>query len=391
MDAPHRTWIAISSAALGLVLVAGLLGAAGIEEASEARRSEDVQRGPTGHVPEVRALLEGLTVEKPRTHENMVVFPIRWRGQQAPGKWLTLDDALASGKLAVTEQDQASVPSVRFVSKTDRSVFLMSGEIIAGGKQTRVIRSDTVIEARQEVAVAVFCVERSRWAGSKTFARSGKIAPSSVQGLLKSGGEQGAVWESVRHLNRSSGAGSATESLDEVMRSDKVEGEMDRAHKSLGKFSPPDTIGLAVGDTRTGRIVGLELFGRRDLFEQLQAKLVEGYTMDLVVVGAKPAEGAAAHKVTARDVEAFIALARRGTSRYEDTEGSGRGIDLESGTLRGKGVALGAHALHLSVQDLRPGVTPARPRVTDPELPPVEAPPVHDTPQPEPYREPARP
>ena len=59
----------------------------------------------------------------------------------------------------------------------------------------------------------------------------------------------------------------------------------------------------------------------------------------------------------------FVRRALKGESKYEDTPGSGRGVDLVSGSMRGKGVALGEHAIHLSVQDQRPATTPARPIV----------------------------
>jgi hypothetical protein len=65
-------------------------------------------------------------------------------------------------------------------------------------------------------------------------------------------------------------------------------------------------------------------------------------------------------------VEAFIVRVLEGTSKYEDTPGSGRGIDLTSGTVRGKGVALGASAIHISIQDLQSPVTPAKPIVDRP-------------------------
>jgi hypothetical protein len=133
-------------------------------------------------------------------------------------------------------------------------------------------------------------------------------------------------------------------------------------HKDLGRFSPSDTIGIAVADARTGKVVGLELFGRRDLFNALQDKLIEGYATDLVIAPCgrdkdKPKE------MTKEQAEAFIRRALDGTSKYEDTPGSGRGVDLVSGQLRGKGVVLGEHAIHLSIQDIRPDVTPARPIV----------------------------
>jgi hypothetical protein len=312
-------------------------------------------------------LLANLAVDPPRKHKNMLVFPIRFSGKQAPGEWAVLDDAAAAGELKVSEKDQASVPEVLMENTGAKSVLIMSGEIIKGGKQTRMAVKDTVIETKGRVAVAVFCVEQHRWSGGKDFKASGNMAPATIKGYMMRGGGQAEVWQGVREMNRSlaPAAPPPTESLEEGMESPAARERKEAAHKDLGKFSPPDTIGIAVADARTGRVVGLELFGRRDLFERLQEKLIEGYALDLVQASGEWNE-ADAKKVTEKDVDAFIARVLEGTSKYEDTPGSGRGIDLTSGTIRGRGVALGDSAIHLSVQDLRSPMTPAKPIVDRP-------------------------
>jgi hypothetical protein len=383
MTRKHVGRMGIAAAALAIILAAGATGlAVYIQEEADAgsatkgttaaKDTAALKRGK--HVPEVERLLGGLKVEKPRTHKNMIVFPVRWSGKQAPGTWTTLDAAVAAGDLAVTEKDRETVPEVKMQNTGDRAVFLMSGEIVKGGKQTRVVRKDTVIEAKQTVAVAVFCVERSRWAGGRGFAVSSNTAPLAVQHRLKTGASQGEVWEEVRSNNAtlgdSYGARSETDSLDETLETPEVQKKYDQVHEDLGKFSPPDTIGIAVADVRTGRVVGLELFGRRDLFDGLQEKLVEGYATDLVLKQTdwKPDE---ARRVTEDEVHGFITQALQGRSTYEDTPGSGRGLDLESGTLKGKGVAVGETAIHLSIQDVRPKPTPAKPIVEPRPAPPV--------------------
>lgn len=223
-------------------------------------------------------------------------------------------------------------------------------------------RFDSILEPKQTVAVAVFCIEQSRWAGGKDFESSRNLAPASIRDRINRGAQQGEVWHAVRSTGEAAGAASETQSLDEMLESEKVQKQYKEAHEDLGEFSPPDTIGIAVGDLRTGRVVGIELFGRRDLFERLQEKLIEGYTTDLVVAGGEWDEKTA-KPITEKDVQAFLQRAAAGKSRYEDTPGSGRGVDLESGTLRGKGVALGGCIIHLSIQDVQPAPTPARPIV----------------------------
>ncbi len=342
-----------------------LAGAMGLTRAQEAKPAGEVEVAPvikTDHVREMEMLLAGLKFDEPRRHENMVVFPIRHGGKQAPGDWATMDEAVAEGYLKVSEQPQARVPEVLVENTGGKTVLLMSGEIIKGGKQTRVVKQDTIVESKQKVSVPVFCVERSRWHGDAAFKSSRNIVPRSIQDSINRGAGQSAVWSEVDQMSMEVGVTSQTGSLDEVLDSKEVQERYKRVHDDLGKFSPPDTIGIAVADARTGRVIGLELFGRRDLFEELQEKLIEGYATDLVVVRGGPDE-TIERKVTEQDVAEFVRRVIKGTSKYEDTPGSGRGIDVASGSIKGKGVALGEHAIHVSIQDQRPGTTAAKPIV----------------------------
>jgi len=354
---PSQRVASLVAGAVALVLTIALVLAAAVVLATAAH---------AGHVPEVQRLLGGLTVEPPRAHKHMLVYPIRWAGKQAPGRWETLDAALKAGHLKVGEMARANVPTVEVTNAGEGTVFLMSGEIIRGGKQTRVIRKDTIVEPKQKVAVAVFCVERGRWAGGKDFKGAANLAPASIQDAINRGAGQGEVWHRVRQAAPALGGSNATENLDGMLESEKARRSFDEVHKDLGTFSPPDTVGIAVADARTGKVVGLELFGRRDLFDGLQEKLVEGYASDLVLTAAGDAK--ADKQVPTARVLAFVRRALKGTSGYEDTPGSGRGLTLKAGSVCGKGVAVGEDPIHLSIQDTRPTAVPARP-IVDPPRP----------------------
>ncbi len=361
----------IRSVAWGAMVVVTLLLALSLQsfaqEAAEAQRPEKELR----HPPELQRLLANLTVDEPRVYKGMIVFPIRWSGRQAPGDWETMDDAVAAQHLKISEKEQAQVSEVTVENVSDRTIFLLSGEIIAGGQQTRMLRQDVVIEPKQTVVVPVFCVEHGRWSGGKGFSGGMNRVPASINDAVQRGAAQGEVWQRVEEKSATFGADSETGNLNEVLESEDVQREMEAMHEELGKFSPEDTIGLAVADRRTGRIVGLELFGRRDLFEKLQAKLIEGYAADLVVTrnAAVVEENWEASDVKQKAVAAFIGqLLKTGESGYEDTPGSGRGVALKSGRIVGKGVALGETTIHISIQDVQQDATPAKP-IVRPERP----------------------
>ena len=349
------------SAFMAVVAVAGILYAFGAPVRLAHAQTEPAA-DKAAQAPEVRTLLGGLVADKPRVYKNMLVFPIRYEGRQAPGNWETLDKAVKAGHLKIVEEAQAQVSEVQMENVSDATVFLMSGEIIKGGQQTRVIRQDTVIEARQKVAVPVFCVEPHRWTGKREFEGSKNLAPASIRSAIQGGAGQAEVWQRAAEKSSALQAPSPTGSLDESLNSENAQKDFNEVHKALGHFSPPETIGIAIADARTGRVIGLELFGRRDLFENLQDKLVEGYAVDLVLTADPPATDSKSG-VTEKEVQEYIRQALAGSSEYERTPGSGRGLNLVSGVLHGKGVSVGEIVIHLSVQDTHRLATPAKPIV----------------------------
>jgi len=358
MDRMKSCWAVI--AAVGLVLAVSARG----QQLVEARN---------GQKPEVQALLSALTVEKARTYKNMHVFPIRFSGKQAGGDWETMDAAVESGWLKISEKENAAVSEVHMENVSDKTIFLLSGEIVKGGKQTRMIRQDTILEPGNKVVVPVFCVERGRWRGGKEFGVAKQLVPNRMRRKVSEGADQSVVWDDVAASSRALGApASPTGSMEEALSDGEVQSRFDEMHESLGHFSPRDTIGIAIADSRTGQVIGLEVFGRRNLFENLQGKLMEGYAADLVLSDAFTAGSKVERAVTEKDVAEFIQRALEGASRYEDTPGSGRGIGLTSGNLLGKGVALAQSVIHLSVQTrgpdlpVKPIVRPSLPRLEDP-------------------------
>jgi hypothetical protein len=350
------------SAVIMLFAVAGILYAFGAGRPAQGQSQPPADKA--AQAPEVKTLLGALIVDKPRVYKNMLVFPIRYEGRQAPGNWETLDKAVQAGHLKILEETQAQVSQVQVENVSDATVFLMSGEIIKGGQQTRVIRQDTVIEAKQKVAVPVFCVEPHRWTGKREFESSKNLAPASIRSAIQGGAGQAEVWQRAAEKSGALGAPSPTGSLDESLNSENAQKDFSEVHKALGHFSPPETIGIAIADARTGRVIGLEIFGRRDLFEELQNKLIEGYAVDLVLAANSPASDSKS-AVGEKEVAEFIQQALAGSSQYELTPGSGRGLDLTSGALHGKGVSAGEMVIHLSIQDSHKPATPAKPIVDD--------------------------
>src|SRR5712671_3580640 len=155
----------------------------------------------------------------PVTYENISVFPVVSSFSQDTGAFLTLEEGLATGDVAVREQGSesmvrgrdgrpvylpqpttgASVNQLVLINRSKRPLLLLAGELVSGGKQDRVIGKDRIVPAgAPPLPLDVFCVEHGRWTGSSQFAAAKTIVHPSVRESAVVDQKQTEVWDAVR-------------------------------------------------------------------------------------------------------------------------------------------------------------------------------------------------
>ena len=154
---------------------------------------------------------------QPVTYENMTIFPIVAAQNADTGAFVTLDDALASGDVVITEQGsylhrtrngarQASygsgpeVNQLVLVNRGKRPLILLAGEVVSGGKQDRIIGKDRIIPVgAAPLPLDVFCVEHGRWTGdSEKFSAAQLMVHPAVRKEAAVEQDQNKVWAAVR-------------------------------------------------------------------------------------------------------------------------------------------------------------------------------------------------
>jgi hypothetical protein len=222
-------------------------------------------------------------VGAPITFANLTLFPVYPSERTQPAEeHLTLDEALKEKLIEVQELPEAEVNRVRVTSHADRPIHLMAGDIILGGKQDRVVATDTIIPPRaKDVDVEVFCVEHGRWDGSMRFT-SGEFASGALRYEALAGKDQGKVWNRVAHEVFAASAYSATGSYRSVARQPAAEGKVDRYLQALlGPLSrDPRAVGVVVAVN--GRVTSADLFRDGGLFRKQLPKLLKSYARDAV-------------------------------------------------------------------------------------------------------------
>jgi hypothetical protein len=317
----------------------------------------------------------GLKVLEPIRNGSLTVFPVVASKSYPTGAFLTLDEGLRSGDVVVTEygnvrglvrrhntppvqHDTAEVNRLVLINNSKRPLLLLAGEIVAGGKQDRVIGKDRIVPPESDpVDLSVFCVEPGRWvatsanfgtSGATYAARAGATVGSSngnastlmvqpsVRAKAMGDKDQAQVWAEVRKEQQSvtvevTGATPAaadelnsTSSYAVVMENNRVKQEVDKIAKPIERdyqsliqqLRDRKAVGVVVAVN--GHVIWSDVFASTELLEKYWPKLVRSYASEAVVTQTKGG------KASMSEAESFL----------DDMQGRRETIESEPGVFR---------------------------------------------------------
>jgi len=263
----------------------------------------------------------------PISYENLTVFPVVSSSGYDTSAFLTLEEGLSNGEVAVREQGADAIyrnrdgsrpvaqnyggPSVNqlvLVNHSKRPLLLLAGELVSGGKQDRVIARDRIVAPFGEpLPLNVFCVEHGRWSAGSQFNEAKTIVHPSVREQAAVTQKQGDVWAAVTAGSvaaRPSAApapavGSAelqatiqdeapTQSYSRIYGSRRVSSSVETVVSEIQRRLRKETSGLK-GERVVGVVVAYggevawsDIFASDDLFNHYWSKLLRSYAVEAV-------------------------------------------------------------------------------------------------------------
>jgi len=239
------------------------------------------------------------------TYAQLTVLPLYGTDAGRDEEFLVLDEGMDKGLVKIVERGEGgSVNQLVIHNTSDRPLFVMSGEVIVGGQQDRIIGKDTVIPPKKRKEVEVFCVEHGRWSGSDKSFRSAKALAHTKLRKQASYGGQGQVWDEVAKKNAARGTENGTDTYRRIATEEKTGKDVRAYEESIGaglaRAAEKDRlIGVAVAVN--GEVVAIEEFASAKLFAKVRPKLLRSYYVEALDVPAKKTD----KPVVAADVVAF--------------------------------------------------------------------------------------
>ena len=156
--------------------------------------------------------------------KDLKIIPIRPNagfGHSMPNV-ISLSQAIQQGLAVISERGTASTENVHFLrinNLSNKSLLISSGELIAGGRQDRMVAKDTILApSGKDLYISVMCVEELRWSDKeKKFAYSNFANPF-LRKVLDENKNQVLIWKEISNQLGEGNIKNKTLSYPPVMR-----------------------------------------------------------------------------------------------------------------------------------------------------------------------------
>lgn len=264
---------------------------------------------------------------EPISYENLTVFPVVSSRGYDTSEFLTLQEGLSRGEVIVREQGAemiirdrdgsrrgvwsgggASVNQLVLINESKRPLLLLSGELVSGGKQDRIIAKDRIVAPGSDpLPLNVFCVEHGRWSAGAQFTAAATIVHPSVREQAAVKQKQTDVWASVmagssaprpeaappprvaqEDLAVAVESEAPTQSYSKIYESRRVGPSVDALVNEIQRRFRKETSGLkgeqvvGVVIAYGGEVAWSDIFASGELFAHYWNKLLRSYAVEAV-------------------------------------------------------------------------------------------------------------
>lgn len=258
---------------------------------------------------------DNVNVTGPYTHKNISIYLVHGRNAIDADKFLTLEEAMDEKKATVHETE--NVNQLTITNSSNFNIFIMSGDIVKGGKQDRVIQYNYIVPPGiKRMPVQSFCVESGRWEkrGNENLERFSSsremIASKDLKMSVKRDKSQSQVWSKVAemqgNLEKNLGApvkGDSVSSLQLTLEHGKVREARQEYARALDKIMKDQKDVIGYSCVINGKINSAEIFASDVLFKKLWPKLLNSSIVEAVAASGK---GGRYTPKTASEVKQFI-------------------------------------------------------------------------------------
>jgi hypothetical protein len=226
------------------------------------------------------------------TYKNLKLIPIVQKNRGIPPgpNILSLGKAIQKGLVTVSERGTASTENVHWLrinNKSNKPLYIASGEILVGGRQDRMVTKDTILmPAGADQYVSVMCVEEDRWSEREKKFSYFNYANPRLRKVVDQSKNQVLIWNEIFKQLDSTKTKSLTQAY-AAQRTDKrvtlQQEEYLRFFRERIKKTDSTWVGFVCmsGD----KILGCDIFAGNSLFYDQVEPLLNGHVEEAINTG----------------------------------------------------------------------------------------------------------
>ncbi len=200
---------------------------------------------------------------------------------------MSLSNALHNGLATVSERGTASVENVHWLrinNNSDNPILINSGEVIAGGRQDRMVAKDTILEpTHKDQYISVMCVEEERWSDKEKKFEYSNYANNHLRKVLDETKNQPLIWREIGNQLENKGIKNNTLAYLSRNVDKRVAGPGDEYFNFFDqKIKHSDTTIVGFVCVSGDKIIGSDIFAGTNLFYSQMEPLLRGYIDDAI-------------------------------------------------------------------------------------------------------------
>lgn len=206
-------------------------------------------------------------------------------------KIISLSEALNKGLAVMSERGTASTENVHWLrinNNSDNPILINSGEIIAGGRQDRMVSKDTImVPNHRDQYISVMCVEEERWTDKEKKFEYSNYANNHLRKVLTETKNQPLIWREIDSQLENSAIKNNTLAYLSRNVDKRIAGPGDEYFNFLDeKIKHSDTTIVGFVCVSGDKIIGSDIFASTDLFYGQKEPLLRGYIDEVLFFGA---------------------------------------------------------------------------------------------------------
>ncbi len=204
--------------------------------------------------------------------------------------YINLAKGMKNGSVKVSERGSMDFENIRWLRVNNNSkqpLLLLGGEVLKGGRQDRMIAMDTVLmPSEKDQYVPVLCLEEGRWSKQeKPFTYEG-FANNTLRELVWRKAKQTTVWTAVGNEIDRTGTKTKTKAYTAIRKQKEyqlvIQQYMQYFDQKLQSLAS-NTSGIIF--LSGNKILGVELYGSEQLFQQQREVFLYGYVETAILRG----------------------------------------------------------------------------------------------------------